>query len=80
MPCPTEVALATTGTQEADDFALKARSTFGRFCLPQQVFFALKARSTFGRFCLPQQVLKKRQSRAEEAAEPITWTSRREHE
>ena len=65
MPCPTEVALATTGTQEADDFALKARSTFGRFCLPQQVFFALKA---------------KRQSRAEEAAEPITWTSRREHE
>jgi len=59
------VALATTGTQEADDFALKARSTFGRFCLPQQVFFALKA---------------KRQSRAEEAAEPITWTSRREHE
>ena len=65
VPCPTEVALATTGTQEADDFALKARSTFGRFCLPQQVFFALKA---------------KRQSRAEEAAEPITWTSRREHE
>ena len=40
-------------------FALKVRSTFGRFCLPQQVFFALKA---------------KRRSRAEEAASVVFAT------
>ena len=40
-------------------FVLKARSTFGRFCLPQQVFFALKA---------------KRRSRAEEAASVVFAT------